>query len=144
MRVLGLFLLLMLLGTVMAQEEPDFYRFYTYAEATKLAREYPDRVLLLYFRSNHCPYCAQMETFVLGDPEVTEQLARCFVVGTVTLEKAPELFKRHGVRGTPFFLFLRYDPARKTWVELGRVFGSMPRSTFLDKLRAVCDGRSER
>ncbi len=137
-RILGL--LVLGLGLLaLAQPAADFTRFYPYEEARALAQAH-DRVLLLYFRSLHCPYCAQMETFVLGDPEVVATLARCFVVGMVTKERpeGPALFRAHRVAGTPAFVWLR--PKGEAFVELGRVYGSMPKAAFLEYLNRYCEG----
>jgi len=122
-----------------AQPEVDFARFYPYEEARALAQTH-DRVLLLYFRSLHCPYCEQMETFVLGDPEVVSVLSRCFVVGMVTRESAegPAHFRAHRVAGTPAFVWLM--PTEESFLELGRAYGSMPKAVFLERLSWFCEG----
>jgi len=137
-RILGLLVLCAGFWSL-AQPEVDFTRFYPYEEARALARAY-DRVLLLYFRSLHCPYCEQMETFVLGEPEVLDVLARCFVVGMVTKERpdGPPRFRAYRVAGTPAFVWLR--PEGEAFVELGRVFGSMPKVAFLEHLNRYCEG----
>jgi thiol-disulfide isomerase/thioredoxin len=48
---------------------PDFGRWYPFAEAQALAQAH-GRVLMVYFHSPACPYCEQMNTFVLSDPQV--------------------------------------------------------------------------
>ncbi len=140
MRTLGPWVLLLgVLGLALAQRAaPDFTRFYPYEEARALAEEH-DRVLLLYFRSLHCPYCEQMETFVLAEPEVLDLFARCYVVGMVTLERpdGPPRFRAHQVAGTPVFIWMA--PADGAFRELGRVFGSMPKARFLEYLKRYCE-----
>ena len=137
-RILGL----LVLGAglwALAQPTVDFTRFYPYEEARALAQAH-ERVLLLYFRSLHCPYCEQMETFVLGEPEVLELFSRCFVVGMVTKERpdGPPRFRAYRVAGTPAFVWLR--PEGEAFIELGRVYGSMPKAEFLKHLNRYCEG----
>ncbi len=129
--------LALLLGAVLAQGGPDFGRWYPYSEAQALAQAH-GRVLMLYFHSPHCPYCQQMNTFVLSDPGVSALLERAFVVASIGTE-TPEgqtLARRYRVPGTPTFVFL--VPRGGTWEEVGRLFGSRPRAQFLEELRQIC------
>lgn len=135
----GLLALGVFLGLAAAESEPvvDFGRWYPYEQALELALAH-DRPALLYFRSDHCPYCEQMETFVLSAPEVDRTMRACTVVASITLGRpgAAELGQRWRVFGTPTFVFVR--PREGAWVEISRVFGSMPRAQFLEFLNAVC------
>ncbi len=90
--------------------------------------------LFIYFYSDHCPYCLQMEEFVLGDPEVDSFINDNFVVLSVDVDKNRSLNRRFGVIGTPFFVI--YDP-RKDRV-ITRIFGSREKEVFLSLLTGVC------
>jgi len=128
-----------LFGAAVAVSHPavDFGRWYPYDQALELALEH-GRPALLYFRSDHCPYCEQMETFVLSAPEVDHTLRRCAVVASVTLGRpdTEEPARHWRVFGTPTFVFVL--PEGEQWVEVSRAFGSMPRAEFLAFLNAVC------
>lgn len=93
---------------------------------------------MVYFHSEHCPYCQQMNTFVLSDPGVSRLLEARFVVASVSVDtpEGQELARRYRVPGTPTFVFL--VPNAGAWEEVGRLFGSRPRAEFLKELRQVC------
>ena len=63
---------------------PDFGRWYPYPEALALAQAH-GRMVMVYFHSEHCPYCQQMNTFVLSDPGVSRLLEARFVVASVSV-----------------------------------------------------------
>jgi len=114
----------------------DFSRWYTYSEASQLARQ-EGRILMVYFWSHGCPYCEQMNTFVFSDPAVSQVLERCFVVASVD-SQSPEgipLARQLRAVGTPTFVFLVYGES--SWKETGRLFGSRPRAQFLRELQRV-------
>jgi len=116
---------------------PDFGRWYPYPEALALAQAH-GRMVMVYFHSEHCPYCQQMNTFVLSDPGVSRLLEARFVVASVSVDtpEGQELARRYRVPGTPTFVFL--VPNAVAWEEVGRLFGSRPRAEFLKELRQVC------
>ena len=116
---------------------PDFGRWYSHEVALQLGQAH-GRVVMVYFHSPHCPYCDQMNTFVLSDPQVSRLLAEQFVVASVGTE-TPEgqaLARRYRVPGTPTFVFLVFR--KGMWEEVGRFFGSRPRAQFLLELRQMC------
>jgi thioredoxin-related protein len=127
--------LTLLMGLALAA--PDFGRWYPFREAQVLAQEHT-RVLMVYFHSPHCPYCDQMNTFVLSDPGVSRLLEERFVVASVGTEtpEGQDLARRFRVPGTPTFVFL--VPRTGAWEEVGRFFGSRPRAQFLMELRQMC------
>ena len=86
---------------------PDFGRWYPYPEALALAQAH-GRMVMVYFHSEHCPYCQQMNTFVLSDPGVSRLLEARFVVASVSVDtpEGQELARRYRVPGTPTFVFL--------------------------------------
>ena len=135
--VLAGMLALAVFGGLPTHAEADFRRWYPYAEALELGLEH-GRPVLLYFRSDHCPYCEQMETFVLSAPDVEGLMEHCTVVASITLGRSSTaaLGQRWRVFGTPSFVFVRYQHGR--WTEVERVFGSLPRDRFLEFLRRVC------
>ena len=127
--------LLMLLGFALAS--PDFGHWYPFAEAQALAQAH-GRLLLVYFHSPACPYCDQMNTFVLSDPQVDALLRGRYVVASVSTAtpEGQDLARRFRVPGTPSFVFLAFR--KGAWEEVGRLFGSRPRAQFLEELRQVC------
>ncbi len=96
-----------LLLTGLALAAPDFGRWYPLPQAQALAQAH-GRVVMVYFHSPHCPYCDQMNTFVLSDPAVSRLLEERFVVASVGTEtpEGQELARRFRVPGTPTFVFL--------------------------------------
>ncbi len=125
----------LLLGLALAA--PDFARWYPLPQAQVLAQAH-GRMVLVYFHSPHCPYCHQMNTFVLSDPAVSRLLEERFVVASVGTEtpEGQELARRFRVPGTPTFVFLALR--KGAWEEVGRLFGSRPRAEFLQELRQMC------
>ncbi|WP_114312887.1 SoxW family protein [Thermus caldifontis] len=133
-RVLWSLVVLILTAALAA---PDFGRWYPYGAALDLAQAH-GRIVMVYFHSPHCPYCDQMNTFVLSDPQVSQLLEDRFVVASVGTEtpEGQELARRYRVPGTPTFVFLVHRQG--TWEEVGRFFGSRPRAQFLQELRQIC------
>jgi thioredoxin-related protein len=126
---------LLLMGLALAA--PDFGRWYPLPQAQALAQAH-GRVVVVYFHSPRCPYCDQMNTFVLSDPAVSRLLEERFVVASVGTEtpEGRELARRFWVPGTPTFVFLAFR--KGAWEEVGRLFGSRPRAQFLEELRQMC------
>ncbi|MGQ9735339.1 MAG: thioredoxin fold domain-containing protein [Thermaceae bacterium] len=116
---------------------PDRGRWYPYSQALELAQTY-GRMVMAYFHSPYCPYCDQMNTFVLSDPGVDGFLRERFVVASVNTytPEGQALAWRYRVPGVPTFVFL--VPKKGAWEEVGRIFGSRPRAQFLNELRAFC------
>jgi len=96
--------------------------------------------MLIYFYGEHCPYCWQMEEFVLGDPEVDRFISERFVVVSLDAGKEKELDKKFNVFGTPYFVI--YDPKSDRIVF--RLFGSRERDDFLSLLMKACNKSSLR
>ncbi len=99
----------------------------------EIAKKY-NKEILLYFYEEHCPYCVQMEEFVLGDPEVDRFIKERFVVVSVDMEKSRELNKKFMVIGTPYFVV--YDPIADRI--LLKIFGSREKEDFLNLLSGAC------
>ncbi len=96
--------------------------------------------VLIYFYGEHCPYCLQMEEFVLGDPEVDSFIRERFVVVSIDAGEEKELDRKFGVFGTPYFVV--YDPARDKIIL--KIFGSREREDFLSLLIKACKKSSLR
>lgn len=91
--------------------------------------------MIIYFYSDHCPYCWQMEEFVLGDPEIDRYINERYVFVSISVEDVPlEVDKKFNPIGTPYFVF--YDPAQEK--VLFEVFGSREREDFLNLLIQAC------
>jgi len=121
---------------IVAATGADFSRWYPYPQASQLAQQ-EGRVLMVYFWRHGCPYCDQMNTFVLSNEAVSQLLEQCFVVASVDSE-SPEgsaLARQTRALGTPIFVFYVYQG--DTWKELGRLFGSRPSAQFLGELKQV-------
>ncbi|WP_299428213.1 thioredoxin fold domain-containing protein [uncultured Meiothermus sp.] len=115
----------------------DFDRWYPYAQASQYAQSY-GRILMVYFWGEACPYCDQMNTYVLSDAAVSRTLERRFVVASVD-SHSPEgrvLSSQMRAFGTPSLVF--FVPQGGTWKEVGRLFGSRTRAQFLKELQQIC------
>lgn len=116
---------------------PDFGRWYPYAQASQYAQSH-GRILMIYFWSEACPYCDQMNTHVLSDPRVSSVLERRFVVASVDSQSSEGRALSAQLRafGAPSFVFI--VPQGGTMKEAGRLFGSRTRAQFLKELQEVC------
>ncbi len=133
---LFLMALIWFLPTVKA-EVVDFDRWYPYAQASQYAQSH-GRILMVYFWSHACPYCDQMNTYVLSDEAVSRTLLRRFVVASVD-SQSPEgrtLSTQMRAFGTPSLVF--FVPQGGTLKEVGRLFGSRTRAQFLKELQQIC------
>ncbi|WP_457601045.1 thioredoxin family protein [Hydrogenivirga sp.] len=104
-----------------------------FKEGIELAKSQGKEVLI-YFYGEHCPYCLQMEEFVLGDPEVDSYIRERFVVVSLNINDSEELDRKFNVFGTPYFVV--YDPESDRIVL--RIFGSREREDFLSLLVKAC------
>jgi len=111
----------------------DFYK------GVQIARS-EGKEVLIYFYGEHCPYCLQMEEFVLGDPEVDSFIRERFVVVSLDASKAGDLDRKFGVIGTPYFVV--YDPKEDRIIM--KIFGSRERDDFLSLLIKACKKSSLR
>ena len=110
-----------------------------FGKGVQLARS-QGKDVLIYFYGERCPYCLQMEEFVLGDPEVESFIRERFVVVSIDAGEERELDKKFGVLGTPYFVV--YDPLRDKIIL--RIFGSRERDDFLSLLIKACKKSSLR
>lgn len=108
-------------------------------EGVRLAK-LQDKEILIYFYGEHCPYCVQMEEFVLGDPDVDSFISERFVVVSLDVSKVKDLDRKFGVFGTPYFVI--YDPESDRI--LLKIFGSRERDDFLSLLIKACKKSSLR
>ncbi|MCX8164345.1 MAG: thioredoxin fold domain-containing protein [Aquificaceae bacterium] len=94
-----------------------------------------NKMVAFYFFSNFCPYCAQMEEFVLNQEEVQKKLEN-FVVITLNIssEEGGKWARKLGVPGVPTMVF--YDPKQDKPV--GILFGSRPRGDVINYINGVC------
>ncbi|MDQ7082383.1 MAG: thioredoxin family protein [Aquificota bacterium] len=68
--------------------------------------------VLIYFHTDTCPYCLQMEEFVLGDPEVDRYIGERFVVVSLSLKENRDVARRFGAVGVPYFVSTTPNPER--------------------------------
>lgn len=118
-------------------EGVDFDRWYPYVQASQYAQSH-ERILMVYFWSEGCRYCEQMNTYVLSDTAVSRTLEHRFVVASVD-SQSPEgraLSTQMRAFGTPSLVF--FVPQGGTWKEVGRLFGSRTRAQFLKELQQIC------
>lgn len=86
----------------------------TYQEAVRTAQR-ENKPLYLYFYSESCGYCKQMDKEVLEDKEIGNLLKKDFVYLRIDGEKTTDLAKLYGIRGFPSSWFL--DPSGARIVE---------------------------
>ncbi len=110
-----------------------------FKEGVRLAKSQNKKVFI-YFYGEHCPYCLQMQEFVLGDPDVDRFIRERFVVVSLDAARERDLGKRFGVIGTPYFVI--YDPESDRIVM--KIFGSRERDDFLSLLIRACKKSSLR
>ncbi len=105
-----------------------------FERAVQLAKE-QDKKLLVYFSSDHCPYCWQMENYVLVDPEVEKYISDKFIIVSIEVEDmSEELEEKFNVFGTPYIVF--YDPKRDKVIS--ELFGSREADDFIAILKKIC------
>jgi thioredoxin-related protein len=94
-----------------------------------------NKLIAFYFKSQFCPYCSQVEDFVLYDEEVSKKLRNfLFVELDIRSKEGSKLARRFGVPGTPTFVI--YDPKQDRVVSL--IFGSRPKDDYLNVINRVC------
>ncbi|QID32659.1 thioredoxin family protein [Pampinifervens florentissimum] len=88
-----------------------------------------------YFYSNYCPYCAQMEEFVLNQEDVQKKLENFVVINlNISSDEGSKWARKLGVPGVPTMVF--YDPKQEK--VLGVLFGSRPRGEILNTIQKIC------
>ncbi len=113
--------------------------FVNFDEAVKYAKK-ENKLILLYFYSEHCPYCYQVEEFVFSDENVEKFLEKSFIIVSINVDEDEEIVEKFFVFGTPTFII--YDPKREKVV--GRFFGSYEKDKFLSLLIKFCNKSSVR
>jgi thioredoxin-related protein len=103
--------------------------WYAYKEGRALGEEQGKKVFL-YFRSDNCPYCNQMEKETLGAPKVARFLNRNFISVRIDVDKNPSLSSRYRVVGLPTSYFIDGEGGR-----IGGIPGYQPADRFLSFLR---------
>ncbi|MFN3813344.1 MAG: thioredoxin family protein [Aquificaceae bacterium] len=93
------------------------------------------KLVMFYFHSEHCPYCTQMETFVLGDEDVSKHMENFIVISLNTDSSMGRKWTRQlGVFGTPTFVV--YDPKQAKPVSI--IFGSRSKDDFIQLILHAC------
>jgi Thiol:disulfide interchange protein len=94
-----------------------------------------NKLIAFYFKSQFCPYCAQVEDFVFSDEEVFKKLSNfVFVELDIRSDEGSKLARKFGVPGTPTVVI--YDP--KTDKVVGLIFGSRPKEDYLKTINKAC------
>jgi len=94
-----------------------------------------NKLVVFYFKSQFCPYCAQVEDFVFSDEEVFKKLSNfVFVELDIRSDEGSKLARKFGVPGTPTVVI--YDP--KTDKVVGLIFGSRPKEDYLKTITKAC------
>ena len=94
-----------------------------------------NKLVAFYFRSSYCPYCSQMEDFVLSQEDVQKKLSNFIVVTlNISSEEGAKWARKLGVPGVPTIVF--YHPKQEKVV--GILFGSRPRSEVLNYINGIC------
>jgi thioredoxin-related protein len=103
--------------------------WYDYKEARALGKSQEKKVFL-YFRSDNCTYCRQMEKETLSAPEVARFLNRHFISARIDTDRNPKVSAQYRVVGLPTSYFISDDGAR-----IGGLPGFQPSDRFLAFLR---------
>ncbi|WP_333784225.1 thioredoxin fold domain-containing protein [Thermocrinis sp.] len=94
-----------------------------------------NKLVVFYFKSQFCPYCAQVEDFVFSDEEVFKKLSNfVFVELDIRSDEGSKLARKFGVPGTPTVVI--YDPKQDRVVSL--IFGSRPKEDYLKTITKAC------
>lgn len=103
-------------------------------EGLEIAKK-ENRPVAFYFYGSHCPYCAQMEEFVLNQEDVQKKLNNFVVISlNISSDDGSKWARKFGVPGVPTIVF--YDPKQDK--ALGAIFGSRPRGEILNYINGVC------
>ncbi|MFN7065530.1 MAG: thioredoxin family protein [Aquificaceae bacterium] len=109
--------------------------WYTNAKEGFEVAKKENKLVAFYFYSNHCPYCAQMEEFVLNQEKVQKKLENFVVVSlNISSDEGSMWARRLGTPGVPTLVF--YDPKQE--INLGAIFGSRPMGDILNLINGVC------
>ena len=103
--------------------------WYDYKEARALGKAQEKKVFL-YFRSDNCTYCSQMEKETLSAPEVARFLNRHFISARIDTDRNPAISAKYRVVGLPTAYFIGDDGTR-----IGGLPGFQPSDRFLAFLR---------
>jgi len=92
---LTLFVLLFFVNGILSSEDP-------------VLTDHAQKKKILYFYQEHCPYCRQMDTFVLSNYKVEEILNRYYSYDTVDFRSVDggKLADQYHVKVTPSFIIL--------------------------------------
>jgi thioredoxin-related protein len=72
----------------------------TMQDGKKRAKE-EGKAMVVYFFSQFCPYCEEMDRTVLGDKEIAVTLKKDFVYLRIDAEKNTDIARKSGIRGYP-------------------------------------------
>ena len=103
--------------------------WYDYRETKTLAKQ-EGKKIYLYFRSDQCTYCRQMEKETLNAPEVARFLNRNFISARIDPDENPKIATEYRVVGLPTSYFLKADGGK-----IGGLPGFQQPDRFLAFLR---------
>ncbi|RMH81260.1 MAG: thioredoxin [Acidobacteria bacterium] len=115
--------------------------WYSDPEMALHAAQKENKPVVFYFYSNHCPYCKQVEEFVLSQEDVQRVLEGFHVVSlNIASDEGSRWSRKLGVPGVPAFIV--YDPKQDR--KVGMLFGSRPKKDVLGFIQGVCKSQSIR
>lgn len=115
--------------------------WYSNPEEALQAAQKDNRLMVFYFYSNYCPYCKQVEEFVLSQEDVQRVLEGFHVVSlNIASDEGSRWSRKLGVPGVP--AFIAYDPKQDR--KVGMLFGSRPKKDILGFIQGVCKSQSAR
>ncbi len=124
-----------LLFMILASLSLSLANWYVEVKGGFEAAKRENKLVALYFYSNYCPYCAQMEEFTLNQEEVQNKLKNFVVISlNISSDEGSKWARRLGVPGTPTIVF--YDPKEEK--ALGALFGSRSRGEVINFINGVC------
>jgi len=101
----ALLFLLLACGQTIGAADPQY-------EKTLQAAKKDGKPVMLYFWSQTCYYCKQMEKNTLADKEIGAILDKDFYLLRINVEKSPDLAKLYQVKGYPSSWFLESSGKR--------------------------------
>ncbi len=94
-----------------------------------------NKVVVFYFYSDYCPYCKQVEEFVLSTEDFSNATKNMvFIPLNISSDEGSQWARKLGVPGVPTFVV--YDPRSDR--RLGALFGSRPKGDILNYLKNTC------
>ena len=134
MRLTCTLLLLAVLFSPRAVVAEDLHWF-SDADKAWIAAKEQKRPLLLYFTSSNCQFCNEMRTKTFADPDVVDEIRRCFVAATVKGESEEDQKLAETFEVTVYPVVVIVSPDKKKI--LARLVGYVAPAAFRQRLAGL-------